>query len=113
MAGKIRLKVDKHKFDQIARIAGESVPTWVISDSVEYGIYVELGTERMTARPALVPAFENNTRGLGDALGQAIERGVSLGDVVAKVAFDIQFQYQDGVPVVSGALKNGIKARPE
>lgn len=31
---------------------------YIIGDGVEYGIYQELGTSRMAARPFLVPAFE-------------------------------------------------------
>lgn len=30
----------------------------IVTDSVEYGVYVELGTSRMAAQPYLVPATE-------------------------------------------------------
>lgn len=33
--------------------------TQQIADGVEYGIYLELGTERMSARPFVVPVFED------------------------------------------------------
>lgn len=36
--------------------------TTVIMDGVEYGIYLEGGTERMAARPFMLPAFENYRR---------------------------------------------------
>ena len=31
----------------------------IVTDGVEYGIYLELGTERMAARPFVVPVFED------------------------------------------------------
>lgn len=104
---------DRGKFDRIAAAAGETTRRRIIADGVEYGIFVELGTERREARPALVPAFETHTRNLGEALGQAIERGVSLDDVLAKVAFDIQRDWAANVPVRTGAYKNSIHVETE
>jgi hypothetical protein len=86
----------------------QNTKTYVIHDGVEYGIYVEFGTTNQSAQPALVPAFEKHTKQLPDALGQAIERGVPLDDVLAATAFNIQAGYQAGVPVDTGALKNSI-----
>lgn len=110
---KVTVTVNSRKLDQIARIAGENVPARIIADGVEYGVYVELGTSRRSAKPALVPAFRSKTKNLGRMLGQAIERGVSLNDVMSKTAFDIQREYQSGVPVLTGALKNSIKVYEE
>lgn len=31
---------------------------WVIHDQVEYGAYLEMGTEKMAARPFISPVFE-------------------------------------------------------
>lgn len=31
---------------------------WVIHDQVEYGVFLEFGTERMAARPFISPVFE-------------------------------------------------------
>ena len=38
----------------------ESDLLYIAQDAVEYGIYQELGTSKMAARPNLVPAIENN-----------------------------------------------------
>jgi hypothetical protein len=35
----------------------------VIHDGVEYGVHLELGTERMPARPFVAPVFERWRRG--------------------------------------------------
>lgn len=107
------IRVDTSKLDEIARATAEPTRRRIIADGVEYGVYVELGTSRMPARPCLVPAFEAHTRELARALGQAIERGVSLDDVLGKVAFDIQRDYQSNVPVDTGALKNSIHVETE
>jgi hypothetical protein len=110
---KTRVILDDAKLQQIIRASGQPIRRRIIADGVEHGVYVELGTTRMAARPHLVPSFEDNTRNLGRALGQAVERGVSLDDVMNKTAFDIQHDYQDGVPVDTGSLKNSIHVEEE
>jgi HK97 gp10 family phage protein len=47
---------------------------WIVQDGVEYGVFQELGTSRMAARPFLVPAFEKAMKSLNDRIGAAIER---------------------------------------
>lgn len=106
--------LDDAKLQEIIRqVANRDTSRWIIADGVEYGVYVELGTSRMAARPALVPAFESHTKNLGRALGQAVEDSVPLNDVLGKVAFDIQGDYQRNVPVDTGALKNSIHTEEE
>lgn len=41
--------------------------TFTASDGVEYGVFVELGTSKMAARPSLVPALERNRQGFYNA----------------------------------------------
>lgn len=42
--------------------------TWIIRDGVQYGIFNEMGTVKMPARPFLVPAVEaERSRGFVDA----------------------------------------------
>ena len=43
-----------------------------IADSVEYGLYVEMGTSRMAARPCAAPAIEAEKGPLGKALKAVI-----------------------------------------
>ena len=45
----------------------------IVTDSVEYGIYVEMGTSRMAAQPFMVPATEAT--------------GAQLNDIIAKEMF--------------------------
>lgn len=109
MASKtVRITLDDRKLQEIISATSGGVRRRVIHDGVEYGVFVELGTSRMAARPALVPAFEDHTRNLGNVIGKAIEANVPLDDVIGKVAFDIQRDYQANVPVDTGALKNSI-----
>lgn len=105
--------LDTKALDKLIKTAGEEIKTYIVHDGVEYGIYVEFGTTRQAAQPALVPAFEENTKALPEAIGQAIERGVPLDNVLAATAFAIQGGYQKNVPVDTGALKNSIGTRVE
>lgn len=45
-----------------ARSASDDDLTWTVSDGVEYGIFQELGTARIRARPFLTPALEGVRR---------------------------------------------------
>jgi hypothetical protein len=40
--------------------------TRLIQDGVEYGVYLEFGTEHILPRPFMSPAFERERRDLGD-----------------------------------------------
>lgn len=44
-----------------------------IGPTVEYGIYLELGTSRMPPQPYLAPAYEQHIGSLEAALGAAVE----------------------------------------
>jgi hypothetical protein len=114
----LSIKTDTRLLDEILqKCAGANVPTWVISDGVEYGVYQELGTSRFGARPFLFPAFEDKTKDLPDAVGQAVERGMDLGEVFAKTAFDIQSESQRNIQtkkiIDTGALLNSMHTSTE
>jgi HK97 gp10 family phage protein len=47
-----------------------------VQDGVEYGIYQELGTSRMAAHPALIPAVERNWQPFIQGFADAIKRMV-------------------------------------
>lgn len=113
VAKTIRVHLDDRKLQEIIRATEGGVKRRVIADGVSYGVFLELGASGRAARPALVPAFESNTKGLGDALGKAVEVGVNLDDVMGKVAFDIQGEWAGNVPVDTGAFKNSIHVEEE
>lgn len=108
MAKTVRVYLDDAKLQEIIKATAGGVKSRIIADGVLYGVFNELGTSKMAARPALVPAFEKHTQNLDKALGQAIERGVNLDNVMGKVAFDIQGDWAGNVAVDTGAFKNSI-----
>jgi hypothetical protein len=113
---KLSIKTDTRLLDEILqKCAGAHVPTWVISDG--YGVFQELGTTRFGARPFLLPAFEDKTKDLPDAMGQAVERGADLGNVFAKTAFNIQAESQRNIQskkiIDTGALLNSMHTSTE
>lgn len=110
MANKTRIILDDAKLQAIIdAVADQTVKDRIIHDGVEYGIFQELGTSKRAARPSLVPAFEQVTKGLDQAIGQAIERAINIDDVMAKAAFDIQALWANDVAVDTGAYRNSIK----
>ena len=70
---KKRVNVDTGAFRN--SIAAESIDdeTWRISDAVTYGIHQELGTHKMAARPALVPAVMVAERELKERYSEIFE----------------------------------------
>src|SRR3990172_1841910 len=117
MAKTVRVILDDRKLQEIIRATAGGGRSRIIADGGEYGGFNELGTSRMSARPFLVPAFEEGTRDLGRALGQAIERGVSLDAVIGKTAFDVQAgaqrNIQDKHIIDTGALFNSMHVEEE
>ncbi len=109
----VKIKLDMDKLKQIERAFGNQVKTRTIHDGVEYGVFIELGTSKRAARPALVPAFNKVQFGIPPAIGRAIEASVNPDDIMAKAAFDVQALYASNVPVDTGALKNSIKVSEE
>ena len=112
-AATVKINIDRAKLDQIMKASQRGARRRIIADGTNYGVFVCLGTSKMSARPYLVPAFERNTKDLPDALGQAVERGISLDDVIGKVAFDVQGDAQKMVAVDTGNLKNSLHVDTE
>ena len=46
---------------------------WWIHDGVEYGIWQELGTYKMAARPFMLPSLEKNRRGFDESWGEVLK----------------------------------------
>lgn len=103
-----KIKIDIRILDQLIKQTSEKVPTFVITDGVEYGIFTEFGTSRMAAQPALVPAIESNVRRLPKVIREALEDGGSLADTLEEFAEDIAGDWSDTVPVRTGALRDSI-----
>ena len=101
------IKLDTALLDKIIKnIVLKSVKPRTIHDGVEYGVHQEF-TER--GHPSLTPAFEKHTRDLPEIIGKAIEQGIELDPLLAKIAFDIQADWASDVNVDTGAYKNSIK----
>lgn len=47
---------------------------WWVADGVEYGLYQELGTSRMTAHPFMVPAVESVRKQVAKIIGEEITK---------------------------------------
>jgi len=125
MAKQLTLTLDTKLMDKIiASVGSEGITPRTIHDGVEYGIYQEFsqapGGNPQTNRkgrmgltgpghPSLIPAWERVTKDLPDAIGQAIERGQSVDDVLRKAAFDIQRLWAEDVNVDTTAYRDSIK----
>ena len=100
--------IDSVRLDAITAAAKHNPHRRIIADGVEYGIYVELGTTRMIARPFLVPNFERVTKKLPKAIGAAVQNAIPLQFIVDKAAFDVMAGAMVDAPVDTGALMNSL-----
>ncbi len=91
----------------IADTAGKG-PIRIIADGVEYGKFVELGTSKMAAQPALGPAVESVRPGFVAAIKQNGANFGRLEMVIEKGARDIERGWKAGAAVDTGAYKNSI-----
>lgn len=105
MAANVKVTIKDDNLRKLIAAASGRIRDRLIADGVEYGIFQELTA---SGHPSLVPAFEDVTRGLPKAMGQAIEKFVSLDEIIEKGAFDIQTLWADDVNVDTGAYKNSI-----
>ena len=58
MSVKVKWKYDNRKLHELIKKTSGPAVKRIVSDGVEYGVYVELGTSKMPARPCAVPAAE-------------------------------------------------------
>jgi len=63
---KVRAPVDTGALKNGIHVERKSDDLFWVADSVEYGIYQELGTHKMAAQPFMVPAVEMVQRYLAD-----------------------------------------------
>lgn len=104
------IRVDTTNLDKLLAAIQGGVKDRVIADSVTYGIFQELGGN---GHPSLIPAFENVTKDLPEAIGAGIEAIAPLDDIFNKAANDIATMWAADVSVDTGAYKNSIGAHEE
>ena len=104
MSVKVTLDV-KVLRDYIANTGGKF--TKFVKDGVEYGIYQEMGTSRMSAQPFMVPAVEAVRGGFEKAFMNQLKND-QVEAVVLKTAHDVERIAKQMAPVDTGALKNSI-----
>lgn len=121
----VKITIDTKLMDKIINTIGsETITPRTIHDGVEYGIYQEFSTaaggnpqtnragRRGTTgkgHPSLIPAWEQVTGKLLQAIGRAIEDGKSVDAVLAKAAFDVQTLWANDVNVDTTAYRDSIK----
>lgn len=79
----------------------------IVADGVEYGVYQELGTVKMSAQPFMRPAVEAVRSGFDAAFRNQLTAAQAEA-VVVKAALDIERGAKERAPVDTGALKNSI-----
>lgn len=108
MAGpKITLRIDDRELTGLIRKTSGKGPVRVVADGVEYGLYVEMGTSRMAARPAARPAVEKVRPGFDKAF-QGVITNEQAAIVVDKAALDVERLWKQNAAVDTGAYKNSI-----
>lgn len=80
--------------------------TWVVGTSVEYSVYVEVGTSKMAAQPYLRPAVETVRRKVQSILDSAPD----LDSALATIAYEIEREAKKRCPVDTGNLRASIRA---
>jgi hypothetical protein len=108
MAEPFRVEIDDDLLQKIVKqVVNQDVKERIIHDGVEYGVFQEFSIGGR-GHPSLMPAYERHTKDLPKLIGQAIERGVPLDRVMAKIAFDIMRDWAGDVSVDTGAYRNSI-----
>ena len=107
----IKIVVDDRKLVALMKATKGKRPTRIIADGVEYGIYIEMGTVHMPARPCAGPAVE----AVRPAFLQAWKKAGSLARseaVVDKAAHDVERLWKQNIiqkdAVDTGAYLNSI-----
>ena len=112
----LTVKIDTTVLDQIVKEVQSAARTeYIVHDGVNYGVMIEFGTVKMSAKPALVPAWEKHTKRLPQILRQMIDKNGAKGfDIGMRLtAMNIVKDWQSNVPVKTGAYKNSITMSEE
>ena len=107
MAETVRITVDDTKLRALIAATKGKKPVRIVADGVEYGLYQEMGTERMGAHPFMVPAVEQVRPGFAQAF-KGLDNLVAAEKVVEKAARDVERFAKVNAPVDTGALRSSI-----
>jgi len=109
----INITVDDTVLVNLINASKGPVRPKIVADGVRHGVYNELGTYKMVARPCAVPAVEDVRGGFAQAFSAAGAISTALAQtVVNKTARDVERQWkkyivQKGV-VDTGAYLNSV-----
>lgn len=94
------------------RLSDDAV--YVVGTNVEYAVYVELGTSRMSAKPFLFPSARNAERNPLAYIRRHTDVSIvdieSTEDLVRTLALAIERDASERAPVDTGNLMNSIRA---
>jgi hypothetical protein len=85
-----------------ARFGSDAV--YVVGPTVNYGIYLELGTSKMEPQPYLEPAV----RSVQSDLDEITDGLTGTNEMVRAIALEVQRRAQKRAPVDTGALRASI-----
>jgi len=102
----ITITVDDRELRRLIANTGGRVEK-IIADGVNYGIWNEIGTYKMTAQPFMSPAVEAIRPGWEASFKNQLTDPQVEG-VVTKAAFDVERGAKERVRVDTSALQNSI-----
>jgi len=102
----VTITVDDRALKALIANTGAKVEK-IVADGVEYGIWLEVGTSKMDARPAASPAVEAVRAGFDRAFQNQLT-DAQVEAVVTKGAFDVERGWKERAAVDTGAYKNSI-----
>ena len=109
----IRIVVDDSVLVKMINASKGPVKPKVIADGVSYGIYQEMGTTKVVARPTAAPAVEAVRGGFAQAFAQANAISTVLAQsVVDKTARDVERLWKQNIVtknvIDTGAYLNSV-----
>ena len=103
----IRIDVDDRELVKLINAASGPIKPKVVADGVNYGIYQEMGTVKMAARPCAVPAIEAVRGGFAQAFAQASAITTALAQgVVEKAAQAVEQGWKQNI-ITKGVVDTG------
>ena len=107
MGNQITITVDDTELLRLMRATSGPGPVKIVADGVEYGIYQELGTSKMTAQAFMGPAVEAVRPGFNQAFSGVITNAQAAA-VITKTAFDVERGAKQRAAVDTGAMRSSI-----